>query len=284
MPSVPPESSVQPTRPPAERADADGFDPGFFAPLHAVEDRHFWFRGRNRAISALAARAASRFAPGYRVLEVGCGTGNVLRVLEESCEQGSIVGMDLFAEGLSYARRRTSCPLVQGDMHSPPFGKPFDLIGLFDVLEHLSDDLQVLRTLHTMLAQNGLLLLTVPAHQSLWSYFDEASHHVRRYDLVELEAKLASTGYRTEYMTEYMVSTLPMVWLRRLLERASRRSTDRPLHAKELAARELQIIPGVNGLLTRLLSLEARAIACGRKLPAGSSLIVAARKNGASAQ
>src|SRR5439155_5457643 len=140
---------------------------------------------------------------------------NVLRILQRACRNGSVIGMDLFAEGLRYARERTHCPLVQGDLRSHCFGAQFDLIGLFDVLEHVPDDTHVLRDLHTMLRPGGALLLTVPAHPCLWSYFDVAAHHCRRYEPAVLERRLIDTGYRVDYLTQYMVSIFPLVWLGR---------------------------------------------------------------------
>lgn len=187
--------------------------------------------------------------------------------------------MDLYAEGLQFARRRTCCPLVQGDIGAAPFRTQFDLIGLFDVLEHLPDDTQVLRDLHGLLAQGGTLLLTVPAHPSLWSYFDEACHHCRRYDLPELERKLIDTGYRVEYLTQFMVSIFPLLWLtRRLGGLLHRRAPDDGEHLRKLATREFRIIPVVNGLLGWSLGLEVRQIARRRSLPLGTSLLVVARK------
>ena len=256
------------------------YDPDFFAPLFAIEDRHFWFRARNQVISTLASQIAAGLALGYRVLEVGCGTGNVPRVLEQACPRGVVMGMDLFAEGLQYARRRTSCPLVQGDMHTPPFGTQFDLIGLFDLLEHLSDDMQVLRDLHAMLSPEGTLLLTVPAHPSLWSYFDEASHHCRRYEPAELESKLIRAGYQIEYLTQYMASIFPLVWLgRRLATLIDRRRTSDADHTDDLAARELRIVPVFNDFVALLLAQEARVIARHRSLPIGTSLLAIARRD-----
>ena len=270
---------------PSKSATHGSYDPSYFAPLFAIEDRHFWFRARNRVISTLVSQITAGLASGYRVLEVGCGTGNVLRVLEQACPRGLVVGMDLFAEGLQYARQRMSCPLVQGDMHAPPFGTPFDLIGLFDLLEHLPDDVQVLSNLHVMLAPEGALLLTVPAHPSLWSYFDEASHHCRRYELAELESKLIRTGYRVEYLTQYMVSIFPMVWLgRRLAALFDRRPAGDASCTHDLASRDLRIVPVVNDLLAWLLAQEARVIARRCLLPIGTSLLAVGRKDSASAR
>ena len=193
--------------------------------------------------------------PGYRVLEVGCGTGNVLRMLERHCRRGTVVGMDLFAEGLHYARQRTACGLVQGDVRTPPFGAAFDLIGLFDVLEHLPDDRQILADLHRMLVPGGHLLVTVPAHRALWSYFDEAAHHCRRYAAPDLRRKLVAAGYRVDYLTQYMAALFPLVWLGRRLaagaggpRRGAAGPGGRPGLRPNCGSR-----PGVNGLLTGVL-------------------------------
>jgi len=121
--------------------------------------------------------------------------------------------MDLFGEGLAFARTRTSCALVRGNLKQSGFGVPFDVIGAFDVVEHLSNDLQVFRSLRSMLRPAGVLLLTVPAHQSLWSYFDEASHHCPRYEPAELRRKLNQCGYEIEFLSQFMASIYPLLWL-----------------------------------------------------------------------
>jgi SAM-dependent methyltransferase len=256
-----------------QAAEQSGYDPIFFEQLFQVEDRHFWFRTRNRVLAALARAILQQ--GGGRVLEVGCGTGNVLRVLASACPGGLVVGMDLFAEGLALARRRTGCPLVQGDMQAAPFSAQFDLVGLFDVLEHLPDDRAVLRDLRGLLAPGGHLLLTVPAHPWLWSYFDEAAHHCRRYTEADLEQKLREAGYTVEYCTPYMAAILPLVWLRRKLAGRVRPAS---VSEQALTSEELRIVPGLNAALIALLSFEAAVLARGRRLPFGTSLLVLARR------
>lgn len=249
------------------------YDPAFFDLISAIEDRHFWFRSRNSIISNLVRQITRELEPGYLVLEIGCGTGNVLKGLKEVCSDGVVIGMDLFSEGLKHARRCTSCPLVRGDVQSLPFAKKFNLIGLFDVLEHLPDDMNVLADLHSLLTEDGLLILTVPAHPSLWSNFDESSHHCRRYELDELKNKLILNGYKVEYLTYYMASILPFVWLeRRLKGLIDMRS------ANDQASDELRIMPVVNELFAWLLAQEARLIIGRKRIPFGTSLIVIARK------
>lgn len=250
------------------------YDPALFDLIFNIESQHFWFRSRNLIISSLVGQITQEMEPGYLVLEVGCGTGNMLNGLKKVCSNGVVIGMDLFSEGLSQARRRTSCSLVRGDVRSLPFAKKFSLIGLFDVLEHLPDDMKVLADLHSLLKEEGLLILTVPANPSLWSNFDEWSHHCRRYKSDELKHKLILNGYQVQYLTFYMSSILPFVWLDRRLRRLiDLRSMNNQ------ASDELRIVPVVNELFSWLLAQEARLI-IGRKrrIPFGTSLIAIACK------
>ena len=258
----------------------DSYNPTRFTRLFAIEDRHFWFRTRNRIISTLVSQIIADFNPGYRVLEVGCGTGNVLRFLEGACPHGSVIGLDLFAQGLQYARRRVSCSLVQADLYNLPFGKKFELIGLFDVLEHFDDDWQVLHDLSLNLAPRGVLVLTVPAYSSLWSYHDEVAYHRRRYELTSLEKRLSYSGYQIEYITLYMMSIFPLIWLVRRLQRLIGQRLLRENRRHHIASNELRVLPVINELLILLLDWEIQAIACRRQLPIGTSLMAVARKAG----
>lgn len=259
-----------------EASPAAFYNPARYAELFAAEDRHFWFRARNRAIRALLKPIIADLSDGYAVLEIGCGTGNTLRAFAEACTGGMVVGMDLFAEGLSYARMRVSCPLVQASIQAPPFRARFQLVGLFDVLEHLPDDKRVLRDIYNLLQPGGSLVLTLPAHPSLWSYHDEAAGHRRRYEAGDLCSKLNAVGYRIEYVTEYMMSMLPLIWLRRLPKlRYSTMSAER---VRELRAQELSVPPVINRILDVVLGLEAAIIARRWSLPIGGSIIALARR------
>ncbi len=255
------------------------YDPAYYAPLFEIEDRHFWFQARNRVISSVLTKLTANLPPGYRVLEVGCGTGNTLRVSERVCRLGRVVGMDLYEEGLFYAHQRTTCPLVRGDIHSAPFVSQFDLIAIFDVLEHLPEDVPALGNLYGLLAHQGKLLMTVPAHRYLWSYFDNVSRHCRRYELTELKNKLCSVGFQVEYIGEYMFSIFPMVWLgRRISQLLHRQTPGEGDQARVLAERELRVVPVLNEIVSFFLRLESAVIARRGRLPVGTSLLAVAYK------
>lgn len=253
-----------------------GYDPAFFAKLDGVEDRHFWFRARKRAVGTILRQLAADFPPGYNVLELGCGNGGMLKLLRQSCPAGHVFGMDLFREGLIHAKHRSDCPLVQGDVLRPPFCEALHLVGMFDVLEHIEDDERVLQSVSKMLAPGGALCITVPAHMSLWSYFDEAARHARRYMFEELTDKLKSAGLAVEYQTEFMSWIYPMVWLGRRLNRY--RFSYGASNNAELTEADFKVLPGVNALLDRVLAGEAGLIQNRRRISLGVSMLAVARK------
>ena len=246
-----------------------------FEPLFAAEDRHFWFRSRNRCIAA-AAKLIPNAGAIHEVLEHGCGTGFVLAELQRLFPNAQVTGADPFAEGLALARRRFAGPLIQTDLIGAGFREQFDLIGLFDVLEHLDDDIAILRAIREQLRPSGRLLLTVPAHMALWSDYDLASGHRRRYSRFQLETQLVAAGFKIEYCTGFMFALQPLVYLRRRLHGVLNSRSKKAETANERIKSELEIHPILNRILALLLWPEPMWIARGWRLPGGTSILALA--------
>jgi SAM-dependent methyltransferase len=250
------------------------YHPEHFAPLFAAEAAHFWFRSRNRCIAA-----ATRLLPAPEsvkdILEHGCGTGFVLAQLQRLFPNARVTGADLFEEGLAMARQRFAGLLIKTDLFQCGFRSEFDLIGLFDVLEHLDDDLQALRVLHEQLRPAGRLLLTVPAHMALWSDYDVASGHRRRYSRGQLEERLHAAGFEVEYSTEFMLPLVPLVFIRRRLLAGKQIASD-PSALSDRIKNELRINPLLNRLLELILRPEAPWIARRRRIFGGTSVLALA--------
>lgn len=239
-----------------------GYDPAYFEAIAAVERRHFWFRARGRVLRTVLAPLAARLPAAARVLEVGCGTGNTLRVLEESYPAATIVGMDLFADGLRYARTATRAHLLQGRIEAAPFRTRFDVIGLFDVLEHIEHDEEALRAIHGLLEPGGHLAITVPADPHLWSDVDVVAHHWRRYARAELIDRIERAGFAVSYVTPFMTVTYPLLWLSRRLERGP----------------ELDVPAWLNAVLDTSLRPERWLLRARLPLPFGTSLLALATR------
>lgn len=254
------------------------YNPQFFAAIAAVDESHFWFWARNRVIAAAVNGIAARLPVDYRVLEIGCGTGRVLERLVEVCRGGEVVGLELYPEAAMVARKRAKCRVVVGDISTPPDIGQFDIIAMFDVLEHLHNDGEILRSLSRLFKQGGRLVLTVPCHMGLWSYFDVASCHCRRYAPAQLARLLRESGFDVEYSTEFMTTLLPLLWLFR--RRNGRHVICQRERAIETASKEFKVIPLLNGILKFLLSWESLVVKKRGRLPFGTSLLVVARRTG----
>jgi SAM-dependent methyltransferase len=246
--------------------------------LFRAEGRHFWFRARNAVLERMVRRLTRDWAPGYRVLEVGCGNGNVLQMLERVCVGGEVTGAELYEQGVEYARRRVRCRVVQADLYHLPFSEPFHLVGMFDVLEHLPDDAGALQALREAISEEGRLIVSVPAYMALWSHTDEIAGHQRRYTPAQLHAVLTRSGWDVEYLSPFMMPLIPFLWLgRRLAAVCNRlRSHDRVVDQWTLATSELKVVPVVNQVLYGMLATERPWLAAGGRLPVGTSLLAIA--------
>ena len=244
------------------------YDPGYYQDLAEAERSHFWFVYRNRVIDWCARRFVR--APVRRALEVGCGTGNVLRVLQRVWPDARIIGMELFEDGLRFARARSSAALVCGRVEQMPFAASFDVVGMFDVLEHIPDDVTALKHIHERMHGQSRLLVTVPASPGLWSDFDVRAGHVRRYDRSSLARTLSQGGFHLEYVTPFMLPLVPLVWLHRRARSSS---------ARDVIRDELKINPLVNAVCGAALSVEFSWLRGGAGLFTGTSLLAVARKS-----
>jgi SAM-dependent methyltransferase len=180
---------------------------------------------------------------------------------------------DVYPESLRLVRARTDVPLVLVDEGRPlPLGRGYDLFGMFDVLEHVDDDVGALRALRECLAPGGALALTVPAHQRLYDEMDEIAFHRRRYERAGLRRVLEESGFEVRLLSHFMSPLVPLLVL---LRAAGRRLHGGRSRAMERRRAEFRVVPGVNALMRGVLSLE-RATMVRLPVPFGSSLVAVA--------
>jgi SAM-dependent methyltransferase len=246
----------------------DGFKAEFFDQYVDLEASHFWFRSRNRLITW----ALRRFFPhAESFLEVGCGTGYVLDGVRASQPDLSLIGSEVFTHGLELAQARLpSTRFYQIDARRMPFVEEIDVVGVFDVVEHIDEDEVVLRELFRAARPGGGLILTVPQHRWLWSSLDDHSFHRRRYARRELVAKARRAGFTSIWCTSFVMLLLPVVLASRLRQPKSADAFD--------PNSELLIPRPVNWLFERVMDIERHLIQWGISLPIGGSLLLVARK------
>jgi SAM-dependent methyltransferase len=239
--------------------------------LCRLEEGHFWFQARNRIILRMFHRHLAQLVR-PRVLEIGCGTGYVLRGLAAE-NRYELMGAEAHVAGLRHARSRLpSVELVQADARDLPYQSAFDAIGAFDVIEHISEDDVVLRSIWRALKPGGIVIVTVPQHRWLWSSIDEQAGHKRRYTRPELSVKLVSAGFERLHATSFVTALLPVLYAARLAKRR------RKIADFEFDLRELEISRLTNAICAAAMRIDEALIRIGMSLPLGGSLLAVARK------
>lgn len=255
-----------------ENTNREGYKEDYFLYLEEVERKHFWFQARKNLILYFIKKYCKEIINGqHKMLEIGCGNGNVLYYLRNNginCQGG-----DLFLESLMNCRKKGKVSLFQIDALHLPFRNYFDIIGLFDVMEHIEKDKEVLKEVSKSLKSNGKLIITAPAHKKLWGRYDEVSFHKRRYSEKELIAQLEISGFTVEKTTHFVSLLFPILLLFRYFNQKSYSH----ISDEEYLKREIQVIPFLNTLFLWILAFE-RILIHFIHFPFGSSLIAIARK------
>lgn len=235
--------------------------------IRRLEGRNWWFVGMRRVAGALLDEGGRRFR---LALDLGCGSGGNLELLARFADR--TVAADLSLGALrALDGTRGAC----ADACALPFGDgAFDLVNLFNVLEHVPDDRGALAECARVLAPGGVLLLATSAFPALWSDHDEVNHHQRRYRRKALVGLIRDAGLAPERVTYANVPLLPPTLVvasaRRLLKRAGLL----PPYQKSL----IDVPEPLNVALTVALSAEAALVRRRVRLPPGVSLLVRSRK------
>lgn len=233
--------------------------------MAATENRHWWFVGRRAIIRSLIETHVGQ-RKNLHILEAGCGTGGNLALLEQF---GQVAAFEHDDDARQHAKAATGVDVVPGSLPDgiDHIAGTFDLIGLFDVLEHVEHDRAAIRALAARLAEDGTLIITVPALPFLWSDHDRLHHHHRRYTRWQFTETLESAGLRVDYISYFNSLLFPAALLQRLASRFSRG-----------AAKDGSAVPPapINWLLTRIFAAERRLLQWGG-LPIGLSLCAVCR-------
>lgn len=228
-------------------------EPGYEDDYSVLEESHPWFVSRRELFGKLAGQDRDD-----RILDVGCGTGIFLVHLRRR-GYARLAGVETSAN-LRAKFREPAIELFE-DL---PDG-PYDQVFLLDVLEHVEDDRGMLARIHALLEPGGRLLVSVPAHPSLWSRHDELNRHCRRYRRRELRRKLAAAGFRIRRLSYWNMLSFPPIWLLRRLRLGERKNQ------LEIGGRlAMRLYGAVLRLENRLLQRVS--------LPMGVSLIAVAEK------
>ena len=240
--------------------------------LARIEANSYWFDHRNRVIAAVV----DLHPPAGPIVDVGGGNGFVSCGLIQRGYDAMVIEPGELGTVTCRAR---GVPVVQAAFQDivPPRGDTA-AIGLFDVLEHIEDDVSTLDRIWETLKPGGLLYVAVPAYQALWSRDDIEGGHFRRYTLSSLAEKLQACGFNTEYQTYFFASlVLPLFLIRTIPTMLGRRRT---VSMAQTTTEHKRPKGTIGNWLERSFDKEERAIRMGRTVSFGTSCLIVARKIG----
>ena len=182
-----------------------------------AESDSWWFRARRRILNQVVGRL--ELPPNPRIADIGCGTGGNLPMLSR---HGYVTGIEASPRAASLAREATGLAVLTAEASAT--GLPdntFQLVTMFDVLEHLDDERPALSEVARILSPEGQFFFTVPAFMMLWSGHDEALHHRRRYRRPQLRSLLESAGFHVDWLSYYNAGLFGPVAALRLARRVA---------------------------------------------------------------
>lgn len=237
---------------------------------YELEENFWWFLGRRRAIQNLLPSFPNGKkrpnAERLSILDVGCGTGGMFRLLETF---GTVWALDLSQEALRYCQKRNQTGrLIQGSALSLPFPENrFDIVVACDLLSHgwIDNETKALAELRRVCKEGGHLLLTDSAFECLKGSHDRFLHGVRRYTIQTMKPRIEESGFSIVRISYMNMSLFPVIYLWRKLRYHGNSSDLKPIPSP------------LNQCLAWLFMSEANLLKY-YNLPFGSSIICLAKK------
>ncbi|HMS16896.1 MAG TPA: class I SAM-dependent methyltransferase [Planctomycetota bacterium] len=252
-------------------------EPSAYKEFRELEDRHWWFRGRKSLFRDLVLRLCRRHlrSQGLKALDLGCGMGAMMPILAEA--GATVFGTDVSVPSLEHCKGRGFESVFRSYGNRLPLPESeLDLIVAFDTLEHIQEERETLDECFRVLRPGGLLILSVPAYQFLFTHQDRVVHHQRRYTRSGLRRRLEAAGFETikaSYINFFLFPLiLPIVLLIKLKEALF------PPAVNDSRSNVGISIPGwMNEALYRIFASE-RYVLRVLSVPLGHSLVVAGRR------
>ena len=213
-----------------------------------LDSRHWWYRARRAVLAAFISREI-KLPHDARILEIGCGTGHNVEMLDAF---GKVDAIEIDEAARSIASERLGRPVGHAplpELTGVARGS-YDLVAILDVLEHVDADRAALESIAATLRPGGRILITVPAHPWMWSAHDVVNHHKRRYTRATLKKVIADAGLRLDTMSYFNSLLFPLAAAARLVGRIT---------GKEDSDDALPAAP-INTLFEFLFGLERHAI------------------------
>lgn len=183
--------------------------------MYQIEQSHWWFKGKQDLLKQNLRKLKTKSSENKKILDIGAGTGIVLKILKDF---GVIFGIEHSRQAIKYLKERRLKQIICADANqSLPFRNgTFDIITCLDVLEHLENDVGLLKEMIRISKPGGCILVAVPAFKIFWSPHDVALHHKRRYtrrNILETIKELNCQVVKSTYYNTFL--SLPILAVRK---------------------------------------------------------------------
>lgn len=208
---------------------------------------------------------------GSVILDVGGGNGFVSANLLRNGYSPIVLEPGL--KGAYNAKKKGISAVVCGTLETANFEmNSCEAIGVFDVIEHIENDVEMLHALRQLLMENGLLVITVPSFSWLWSDEDVAAGHFRRYSGSGIKKKLEQCGFEVVYKNYFFVCLVPVLYFLRALPSKFK------LYKVDVEFKDHKRPSWLlRNALNFFLWAELKLLQCGLRFPVGTSCVVVAQ-------
>jgi SAM-dependent methyltransferase len=234
-----------------------------------IEEESFWFVHRRDCVIQMV----KNFPPQHVVMDVGGGNGLIAAGLKNA--GFNVILLEPNLKSAIHASGKGVTQIICATLGQAQF-EPHSIpaIGIFDVIEHIEEDLSFLKMIREILEPGGRLYLTAPAFSFLWSQEDRYAQHFRRYRLGRLLSQLRQCGFETDYST-YLFSYLlmPLLFVKAIPAKLGFGKH----YTHEQTRQEHVIGPGfTKNVIQGIHAWEQQRILKRKTIPWGTSVMIAA--------
>jgi len=235
-----------------------------------LEENSFWFKHRNNCIF----ETVKHFSYENQIIDIGGGNGYVSTFLQKNNYEVALIEPGV--EGCLNAKKRGLKNVVCSTFQNIGItNNSISNIGIFDVLEHIENDLEFLKNLNSILKTEGKLFITVPAYKFLWSNEDILAGHFRRYTIKQITNVLKQAGFEVEF-SSYIFSILVLpIFLFRTIPSLFKKPKKVDLQKNMNEHKQSKS----STLLQKIWNWEVKKISNKRKINFGTSCLIVAKKN-----
>lgn len=182
--------------------------------FHKLEqEKNWWFKARKNIVTRTLNKHLSKNI--NKILEIGCGYGIMTNMLNN---YGMVDGIEPYADCYNYLKENVKGNFIKKNISDYNTRKKYDVVALFDVLEHIKEESKTVSKINSLLKPKGKVILTVPAYMFLWSHHDDTNKHYRRYTKTSLKKLFEKNGFKIKKISYFNTILFPLAFVQKITQ------------------------------------------------------------------